>query len=86
MRVWVVISALTQVTNKLQHALEEAVTGVDHLQSFQHILKQHIQLAQEIGIIEAKCVPELLAIGFNGNLPISTPLDSLLVEFQVCVC
>ncbi|OQR88327.1 aspartokinase [Achlya hypogyna] len=50
-RVWVVISALTQVTNRLTAALDEAVSGSQHLQSYFHIFEQHMQLAVEVGLV-----------------------------------
>ncbi|OQR81377.1 aspartokinase [Thraustotheca clavata] len=50
-RVWVVISALTQVTNRLTTALDEAVTGTNHLQSYLHIFEQHLKLAAETELI-----------------------------------
>lgn len=49
-RVWVVISALTNVSNRLERATEEAVTreGADKFESFDWIKNTHLNLVTGI--------------------------------------
>ncbi len=51
MRVWVVISALTQVTNHLTQSIAEAISDTNHLHSYLHIFEQHVALAVETELI-----------------------------------
>jgi diaminopimelate decarboxylase/aspartate kinase len=55
-RVWVVASALTGVTNKLEGAIREAISG-EPADAFQWIRKTHESLAKDIGIDEAGFAP-----------------------------
>lgn len=51
-RVWVTISAVTNVSNRLEKATTEAVTreGDDKLESFEWIKQVHYKLAEDIGL------------------------------------
>ena len=52
-RVWLCHSALSQVTNQLNSAIDEGVTGVAHLTSLRTIQRKHYDLAVATGI----CAP-----------------------------
>ncbi|ETW02731.1 hypothetical protein H310_05232 [Aphanomyces invadans] len=85
-RVWVVISALTQVTNRLTQAVADAISGINHLKSYLEIFDQHIALALEHNLILADEAATLLE-DEHANRPRpadKTPavLAPLLVEFQ----
>lgn len=51
-KVWVVISALSQVTNLLQTSINEAVHDANHLTSFERILNSHITLSIDCGLLK----------------------------------
>jgi len=57
-RVWIVASALSQVSNRLERAVEEAIAD-DAPHSRDWIRARHLELAAAIGLDEAACVPIL---------------------------
>lgn len=52
LKVWIVISALSQVTNLLQSAIREAVEQEKHLHSFEIILQKHFKLCVDCGMAD----------------------------------
>jgi diaminopimelate decarboxylase/aspartate kinase len=60
-RVWVVISALTNVTSRLEKAIEEAIRGdapsSPRLESFEWIRQAHYKLASQIGLVDDDLAP-----------------------------
>lgn len=59
-RVWVVISALTNVSNRLERAIEEAIAGEkksDSFESFEWIRQAHYKLAAELNLSEDDLAP-----------------------------
>ena len=49
-RVWVTISALSQTTNLLLKATDEAVNGENHIETYQKIFQKHMHLAVMAGL------------------------------------
>ena len=49
-RVWVTISALSQTTNLLLKAIDEAVSGGDHTECYAKIFNRHMHLAVTAGL------------------------------------
>jgi aspartokinase len=58
-RVWVVISALTNVSNHLEKAIEEAIASESStkLQSFEWIRETHYKLAADFNLSESDLIP-----------------------------
>ena len=84
-KVWVVISAVSQVTNLLQTAIIEAVQDNKHFNSFQEIAKKHINLAVFCSILREDQQKQLYdAILSNEVSPeILKPFERLIDAFQV---
>ena len=55
-RVWIVASALSQVSNRLEQAVSESLQG-HSMNSFVWIRDTHDDLARAIGLSEAECLP-----------------------------
>lgn len=49
-RVWVTISALSQTTNLLLKAVNEAVNGDNHLEHYENVRRRHMHLAVTAGL------------------------------------
>ncbi|RHY87928.1 hypothetical protein DYB31_006036 [Aphanomyces astaci] len=85
-RVWVVISALTQVTNRLTQALADAISGTNHLKCYLEIFDQHIALALEHNLLSADAAAILVEHEHANRAlsPDNVPpvLASLIHEFQ----
>ncbi|KAF0699143.1 Aste57867_10264 [Aphanomyces stellatus] len=85
-RVWVVISALSQVTNRLTQALTDAISGTEHLKRYFEIFDQHIALALEHHLVTAEQAGHLRetehAAGVSPIAAATTVLDPLLHEFH----
>ncbi|RHY48821.1 hypothetical protein DYB38_006185 [Aphanomyces astaci] len=85
-RVWVVISALTQVTNRLTQALADAISGTNHLKCYLEIFDQHIALALEHNLLSADAAAILVEHEHANRAlsPDNVPpvFASLIHEFQ----
>ncbi len=56
-RVWVVVSALSQVSNQLEEAINQALRGDDELHGLRWIEQRHRELADELGLVDAATAP-----------------------------
>ncbi|KAG9403760.1 hypothetical protein AC1031_005254 [Aphanomyces cochlioides] len=81
-RVWVVISALSQVTNRLTQALDDAITGTNHLDRYFEIFDQHIELAREHNLITAAHATQLCTDERTAASHPPSVLEPLVQEFQ----
>ncbi|EQC25700.1 hypothetical protein SDRG_16438 [Saprolegnia diclina VS20] len=84
-RVWVVISALSQVTNRLTSALDEAVYGTQHLRSYHSIFEQHMKLAAETTLLSEAEATAAIAAEQSPDWANATPVPEvapLIHEFH----